>query len=77
MDKGLIGNIVYNGLQRQNGVWKYRCIYMYYNMSSLKILILLKLSTPLKFLIGLKLKQTKLKQANLKNLFQWNSNSRW
>lgn len=86
MDKRLIGNIVYNKLQRQNSVWKCGCLCVYYNMSSLKILMCLKLSTRLKLstqikvkqtkLKRIKVKQTKLKQANSKNLFQWNSNSR-
>ena len=56
MDKGLIGNIVYNKLQRQNSVWKCGCLCVYYNMSSLKILIQSKIKQT-----KLKLKQTKLK----------------
>lgn len=71
MDKRLIGNIVYNKLQRQNSVWKCGCLCMYYNMSSLKILTQSKISTGLKILTRLKLKQ-----ADSKNLFQRNSNSR-
>lgn len=79
MDKGLVGNIVYNELRPWNSIWKRGCVYVYYNMLAVKgkswwkLKLNLKQKSSLKQKLNLKpnLKQT----TTSKNLFQRNSNS--